>query len=508
MDIQRILITIDNTFGTSQRFYAAPLWAEIKKYIIPQIGSEFFGDNAIQNTAISKGLFDSTAVNAAETLASFVNYGATNGGRRWVSFTYKEQRLSNSVIARRYLTEVEDIFYERISTSTIYGELRASCLFLVALGVTAMRITLDEDQLIFSTLPIESMAWVESANNDVAYHFEKIKATYRQLGITDAPEGRLDEVTEFCRATFSTEVLTESLRARGSNYTTLVIDGNRAVSIEGSNTDPVSFATWERLPGNIYGRGIGHRALPDIKSLNSLREMVLVATYKAVAPPYVTNQRDFINRRFIQPNEILFTRDMGGIQRLEDPIRVDVAQLGINELQAAIREAFYVDKISAVDEQRGIFGITERLLHPVVSNINNRFLSQITHRCLDLLSPQFPERPDELGNEDLRDLIDLDMINAFSQKAQKAQGALDWLNSLATLAGIGFPQVLDNGNADGAARLLADLSRVDPSVIMPPEAVAAAREQRNAQAQQQQAAEITNRLADAQSKLNRGGDGV
>ena len=524
MDTTDLKNKVESAFGDPEREVAVQVWKELKKHIIPSKTSDFIGSKPREQTNVSKGLYDSTAINAADNLASFINYGTTSGSKRWARLCYNDKDLENHRESRRFLNSIEDILFDYINKSNFYEEMSKAYLSFVALGSLAIYVDVVRDQrtnefrnISFKTLPLESISWEEDTSGEINTIYQKTEYTYAQIrekfgNLINTENFPSQSKKCFSRIIIETSRINEEIipeEYRDFKYVGLIIDdeSTKIIQITGFRTFPIMVSRWSTLPGNVYGRGPGHLALPDIKSVNLLKEMTLIASYKAISPPYLTTERDLVNLSYIKPNQLLHVRDMAGLRRLEDPVRYDVAQLGLLELQQTIRSAFYSDKLIPQEGDGQFFGAAQRTLQPIVSGLNKNVLNRIVYRGLDILEAnrRFPDIPEPTrsrlgGALSSERSLRIEFMNSFSQKAEKAQSVLDWIATLNLLAQSGFPEVLDNVNPDEAARIFSELRKIDPAVMRDEDEIAAIREQRAMAQEQQRVADIANKIADAASK--------
>lgn len=249
-------------------------------------------------------------------------------------------------------------------------------------------------------------------------------------------------------------------------------------------------------------------AISDIKSLDALRHMSLVANYKAIAPPYVTTNRDLVNKKFVGANEVIYLHTMGTFQRLEDPIRYDVAESGIIQLSNSIRNVFYADALQPAEgEDRRFLPTAQRNLQPPLNGVNRNILSNVVYSMIEILrtgnrlpAPPAPLRAATVfGN--LRESIEIEFTNLFSQNAQRSQAISEWIAATAAVAQAGFPQALDNIDIDRAVRNFANYGNVPSEVLRSEEDVQSIREQRAMLAEEERSVDMNSKIADAISKV-------
>lgn len=163
-------------------------------------------------------------------------------------------------------------------------------------------------------------------------------------------------------------------------------------------TNPWVVVRWMKAPGETYGRGPLTMALPDIRTLNKLRELSLISASFAVTPVWTVTDDGVVNPDTvrIEPNAIIPVRSNGGpmgqsLKALDMPARFDVAMQLEAELKTTIRQILFdnplppevqvgltatevIERVRQFQSDTGAFGRLEvDAVRPIVT------------RCLDIL---------------------------------------------------------------------------------------------------------------------------
>jgi len=118
------------------------------------------------------------------------------------------------------------------------------------------------------------------------------------------------------------------------------------------NVSPWIVARFMKVPGEVYGRGPLCTALPDIKTLNKVKELVLKNASLAVAGVYTAADDGVLNPQTIQitPGAIIPVARNGGpqgesLRPLRSATDFNTSQLVINDLVMNIKKMLYDDSL-------------------------------------------------------------------------------------------------------------------------------------------------------------------
>jgi hypothetical protein len=118
------------------------------------------------------------------------------------------------------------------------------------------------------------------------------------------------------------------------------------------NVSPWIVARFMKVPGEVYGRGPLVTALPDIKTLNKVKELVLKNASLAVAGVYTAADDGVLNPQTIQitPGAIIPVARNGGpqgesLRPLRSATDFNTSQLVINDLVMNIKKMLYDDSL-------------------------------------------------------------------------------------------------------------------------------------------------------------------
>jgi hypothetical protein len=278
---------------------------------------------------------------------------------------------------------------------------------------------------------------------------------------------------------------------------------------------PIYVTRWGLMPGERYGRGPSHLALPDTRTLNKNSELTLRAAAKQIDPPILANQRDIFGQLDMRPGSLSIVRDLRGISSLPVNTNMQAVELNIARLTESIRKIFFLDKLllpprtetgemTAYEVSQRIEQM-QRVLGPVLSRVNNELLNPLIVRCFKALlrNNALPELPPILQERGVD--VDIVFVNqlARAQQIQDVSTMQQWVQGLAMIAQLD-PSVVDNINADGIARHMAKVMGVPEEAVQNSDVVRQVRDQR-AQAQEQaMQMQAGVQMADINAKLNQG----
>ena len=148
-------------------------WQEIADYVLPR--------RADIVTKFSKGekrterVFDSSAINAAELLASSLHGMLTNAASPWFMMNYKEPGLNADDKAMEWLEECTKQMYVVLNRSNFQQEIHELYQDLITFGTAGMMIEQDEEKVLrFSTRHISEIYIQEN-------EFGRVDTVYRKF---------------------------------------------------------------------------------------------------------------------------------------------------------------------------------------------------------------------------------------------------------------------------------------------------------------------------------------
>lgn len=165
---------------------------------------------------------------------------------------------------------------------------------------------------------------------------------------------------------------------------------------------PYLVPRFSKTAGEIYGRGPGMTALPDMKMLNELTKMVLKAAQKVVDPPLQIPDDGYLLPIKTVPGSQNFYRagSQNRIEPIETKGRIDIGIEMLQALRQQINKEFYVEWMMMPsdphDPASAGKGITAtyvmqqrdekmRLLSPMLARLQSEFLGPLIERTFAIL---------------------------------------------------------------------------------------------------------------------------
>ena len=529
-------------FNSVERKNQEERWSLISEFMLPNQSGIFLGEDTPGGKK-TRRLFDSTAIQANHDLAAAIHSTLTNPATKWSKLRFKKDSLNNNSEAIQWLESVNKAIHDSINESNFDTMVSKNYQGFCSLGT--MILMQEEikgegdlfDGYKYEAIHLAEVAFSENANGVVDCAYRKFKLTARKAvekfegkvseevleAAMNAPEKEFEFIHAICPREKKDVKLNEVGLAQAKNrpYASYYVQqkGNILVQEGGFYEFPMYVTRWQTMPQEVYGRGPGHIGLPDVRTLNRVKELGLHAINKAVNPPIIATQRSILGSLDLRPGQLTIVRDMDGMKEMVTQTRFDVTQFAVEDLRNSIRSIFFIDKLFLPPRtetgEMTAFEIDQRLaqmqrvLGPTLSRLNSEFLSPLIIRSFKILlrAGVLPEVPQILKEEGID--VEIGFVNQLSraQQIEELSAVQSWVQDTAQLAQI-KPEVLDLINADAIAKFDARIRGISEQLITNDDQVEEIREQRAQQAAQQQQLEAGVGVADIMSKtggLDQGG---
>lgn len=230
--------------------------------------------------------------------------------------------------------------------------------------------------------------------------------------------------------------------------------------VAGFNEFPAAVARWAKASGEVYGRGPGMNALPEVKMVNLMEETMIRGAQKAIDPPVQAPDDGFVLPIRLRPGGINYYRAGGGGKDKIEPIfadtRLDFGDKMMESRRMRIRQAFYTDQLQInVGDRATATEVNKQsdqqaqFMGPLLGRLEVEWLSQMFGRIYPMMTRRnaFKPLPAILKKRKLE--VRFSSAIAKVLRAGENRAILESFHMLAPLAQID-PNVLDIVDVDAA----------------------------------------------------------
>ena len=505
-------------------------WDVIEKFVAPYRG-RMFKDSTSEHAVEwrQRDLYDSTAVNSAQSLAASLHGSLTSPATRWFSLGFRDEQLQDDVEAKEWLEDCADQVYYALQDSTFNLEANELYLDLVTFGTGAILCEPKEAKLgeftgvNFTAVPLKEVFFEPSERGVYSFYREmkwqpsKIIDKFGEDGCPKSvrecmERGDQDLMTiVFCiypRQRYKNADVSKALSPsrRPYAYKYILKETCELVGKEGGYYEmPAFIPRWRKTSESQWGHSPANIALGDILTANQIVEMQLKAAEKLIDPPQKVQERALLGDLDLKARGLTVMRDINQIAPLLTGSEPHIGDNRLEDLRMAIRQYFFVDELElkqspamTATEVSVRYELMQRLLGPTLGRLQADFLDPCVERVFNVLYrggriPEPPESVKESGSE--VDVIYLGPLQR-AQKTDAVAATERWLMLLGNMAEV-MPDLLDVPDPDAVARESADALSVPASMQRTDDEVAAIRKQRQEAMQAQQQAETQKTQAEA-----------
>ncbi|MCS3423436.1 hypothetical protein M2403_002037 [Rahnella sp. BIGb0603] len=515
-------------------------WQEVAERCLPR-GADFVGE--IRNgQKKSEKAIDSTPILALERFAAAVESVVTPRTQTWHGL--QNERFADDNEVQEYYEELTRILFrlryapaanfanQQSENYVSIGAFGNGCVFVDELPGKGMR---------YICYHLREIFFEENYQGVVDLVHRKFKLTARQavqqFGKDKLPVAvqRASEQTPLAKFDFIHRVSpNDEVKYGATGEPVAGPDGmpwksiyicmtdRKIVRTGGYHTMPYCIARYYKSPGEVYGRGPGMTALPDIKVLNEMNKETLVGAQLANRPPVLVSDDGALESFSLVPGSI----NSGGVSSNGNALAIPFAtgaqpNLGLemmDQKRQLINDIFLVTLFQIL-VQNPQMTATEAMLRaqekgqilaPTMGRIMSEQLGPMIEREVDICARMglFPEPPQQLIDAGMEFDIDYKSPLVRMQRADEGAGIAQTLQLATSLAQ--FDQsVLGLIKTGDVLRDFADINGMPRSLLLDKE-----EEQQMKQAQAQQAqlnnlvqaapniATAADKMASAQQKAN------
>ena len=272
-------------------------------------------------------------------------------------------------------------------------------------------------------------------------------------------------------------------------------ESKKLVRESGYHECPIVAPRWMLIPDSDYPVGPVFDALPDIKSLNKAVEMSFSNMDLALAGMWIGEDDGIMNPRTLKigPRKVVVANSVDSLKPLVPGGKFELAALEIARLQRSIRKVLMSDQLEPQEKgQRTATEVTvnveliRQMLGPVYGRRQAEYLRPLAERCfgLALRAGRLGSPPESLQGKTIR----VKYTGPLSRSQRLVDvAAMDRFETTVVQEMQVRPEVGDNYDWDGAARMRADLLGVPQKLIVKVDDRDATRQAKSKQAAQAQA---------------------
>ena len=490
-------------------------WQEIADYVLPRRADVTV--KRARGDKRTEKIFDSTAINAAELLASSLHGMLTNAASPWFSMSYKDRALNLDDASMEWLEDCTNQMYIVLNRSNFQQEIHELYQDLITFGTAGMIIEKDEEAgLRFSTRHISEIYIQENefGRVDTVYRLFKMSArsAVNMFGTEYEKIAKLNENNPYSDVELLHIVLPRDIYdprkqdALNKPFASIYCDPETNFVLGEGGYDEFPYVVPRFLKSSVemYGRSPAMVALADIKMINKMSETIIKAAQKTIDPPLLVPDDGFILPIRTVPGGLNFYRS-GSRDRIE-PLNTN-ANIGLGvqyeeQRRDAIRKAFYVDQLLLA--QRVNMTATEvlqrneekmRMLAPVLGRLQGEMLQPLITRCFNIMLRlnMFPPAPEPLQGQ----IIDIEYTSplARSQRSGDINASVRMIEMLAPLQQLA--PVFDYVDVDKFVKHTQEVLGVPAKIMRSDQEVVQLRQQRQAEQQAMMEAQAQLQQAEA-----------
>lgn len=359
-------------------------------------------------------VFDSTAINSTQRFANRLQSVVFPPQRKWAKLEAGSDIPADRKAQAQQILEVYQEKMFTVLNQSNFDIAMGEFLLDLAVGTACMMVQPGDDvqPLNFVPVPLFLVTYEEGANGQVdnVYRRMRIKGESIQRQWPDAkiPDDMQRKITD--KPTDDIELLEATIydHKRG-DYCYHVIDKvtKSEIVYRRRKMSPWVISRYMKVAGEIYGRGPLMTALPDIKTLNKVIELLLKNASLAVAGVYTAADDGVLNPNTVKiiPGAIIPVARNGGPQGpalspLPRAGDFNVSQIVITDLRANVKrilldESLPPDNMSA----RSATEIVERMKE-LAQNLGSAFGRLINETMIPIVA-KILEVMDERGMIDM-----------------------------------------------------------------------------------------------------------
>lgn len=457
----------------SDRSTIQNIWDEIEKYILPYRG-DFFTDQSheLQIEWRKTEVFDSTAVDAAQTLAASIHGALTSFVSQWFQFRWRDKRLHRITEAMQWIEEAALTCFQALQDSDFGLEVSEAYLDLVGFGTaTIIQEELTTPSGNFEGLDFQSISLKHSFfevdhHGKVLYYYKRLMWTPGQIitkfGIENVPEDIVEKYKNEASSSTKLEVVFAVYPREGvskSNTLTRLPKDKRPFGFKyflhrdatmlgeegGYYEMPAYVPKWRKVNDSAWGHSPAMVQLSNIKTLNKLVELTLAALGKVVDPATIVTERGLLSDLDLAAGGLTVVRNKDDLWAYESKARFDAGDLKINDLRQTIRQAFFVDQLElkespamSATEANIRYELMQRLLGPTLGRLQSDFLDPCLERTFKILYRAGKIKPPPEIVSEFNPDIDIEYVGPLpkAQRTQTAAAIDSWLTQVEQLAGV------------------------------------------------------------------------
>jgi len=353
-------------------------------------------------------IFDGTALQSVDLLASSLHGMLTSGATPWFHLTLKDDELGRDEEVQAWLEDTSSRMMRAITMSNFETEVHEMYVDLVVFGTGCMFVEMDKKSMRFSTRHISEFYVAEDQFGIVDTVFRKYVLPARQA----VQRFGIENVSTFIQKRFEKKpdeevTVLHCVMPRKERDPTkqdnknmpfasmyICMETKMVMQESGFQEFPYVVPRFLKATGEVMGRSPAMVALPDVKMLNLMSKTIIQAAQKLIDPPLLVPDDGFLLPVRTQPGGLNFFRS--GTRDTITPLNTGAnIPIGLNmeeQRRTAIRSAFYVDQLltggspnmtatEVVQRQEERM----RVIGPVLGRLMNEMLRPMIDRIFALM---------------------------------------------------------------------------------------------------------------------------
>lgn len=479
---------------------------DVHHYIRPD--SEGFFGTDIAGEKTRHKVLDNTAEQDSELLAASLHGMATSPAFRWFNYRALRDSVNRDREAKIWLEDtgrrVNKVYSSHLSN--FRGQAHKAYSDVSSYGTLGMFQAEGKMGLpVFQTRPLAELYPAENSDGTIDTVYRWFKMTARQAvqefgknageNVTKAfnDPKQQEQTFEFIHAVYPrSDAIPGRIDAGNLPFASVWLNVAEKVRTKesGFHEMPFHVARWQSRAGEVFGRGPGIKALPDVKMLQRSMKSTIRAQEKSINPSLQVAD-DGVTGDIIMSDgainmvrpELLF-RGGEAIKPILTGARPDLGEEFMESIRQRIHDAFFRTLLSVTRDPRmtatqflEVLEETLRIFSPFLGNLHSEWLAPMLFRTLNMLERRqlLLPRPDILVGEDLE--IEFISPIAKAQRLVEARGVAQTIEIMLPFGNID-PSMFDIQDIDETYRHVADLVGQPKHLLRSPDAVAAIRAQR------------------------------